>query len=65
MERGIATEGSNLCGMAAMIDWAEQDLVDNRAGGTALSNWDSLAQQCDRSVRLNLLQYSSLTEPCL
>ena len=48
VDRGIATEGSNLCGMAAMIDWAEQDLVDNRAGG--LSNWDSLAQQCDRLI---------------
>ena len=59
VERGIATEGSNLCGMAAMIDWAEPELVDNRAGGPsqgpgALSNWDSLAQQCDRSARLGL-----------
>ena len=58
VERGIATEGSNLCGMAAMIDWAEQEVVDNRLGRAdppgqglgPLNNWDSLAQQCDRSV---------------
>ena len=57
VDRGIATEGSNLCGMAAIIDWAEQEAVDNRVGPDLqpgqpgpLNNWDSLAQQCDRSV---------------
>ena len=54
-------EGSNLCGMAALISWVEPDTDNNtltrydsdqeRPGGlSALSNWESLARQCDRLI---------------
>ena len=66
VERGIAREGSNLCGMAALISWVEADTsarpgqVDSpegRAGGlSALSNWEALARQCDRLIEAD---YSS------
>jgi len=61
VERGIAQEGSNLCGMAALISWVEPDTDNNtctrydsdqeRPGGlSALSNWESLARQCDKLI---------------
>ena len=30
VDRGIAQEGSNLCGMAALISWVEADNDNNR-----------------------------------
>ena len=57
VERGISQEGSNLCGISALISWIEPDSDNNsgsdldRAGGlSALSNWESLARQCDRLI---------------
>ena len=51
MEAGISKDGSNLCGMAALIDWIEPDSTGERQPtppGQALYNWESLAKQCDR-----------------
>ena len=51
MEAGIAKDGSNLCGMAALIDWIEPESKEERQPtppGQALYNWESLAKQCDR-----------------
>ena len=51
MEAGIAKDGSNLCGMAALIDWIEPESTEERQPtppGQALYNWESLAKQCDR-----------------
>ena len=61
VDRGIAQEGSNLCGMAGLISWVEPDLDNNsaakydsdqeRPGGlSALNNWESLAKQCDNII---------------
>ena len=58
VDRGIAQEGSNLCGMAAVISWVEADTDNNRydaeterAGGlSALNNWENLARQCDQLI---------------
>ena len=53
MEAGIAKDGSNLCGMAALIDWIEPESTEERQPtppGQALYNWESLAKQCDRSL---------------
>jgi len=51
VEAGIAKDGSNLCGMAALIDWIEPESKEERQPtppGQALYNWESLAKQCDR-----------------
>jgi len=51
VEAGIAKDGSNLCGMAALIDWIEPESTEERQPtppGQALYNWESLAKQCDR-----------------
>jgi len=51
VEAGIAKEGSNLCGMAALIDWTEPECKEERQPtppGQALYSWESLARQCDR-----------------
>jgi len=51
VEAGIAKDGSNLCGMAALIDWIEPESSEERQPtppGQALYNWESLAKQCDR-----------------
>ena len=53
VEAGIAKDGSNLCGMAALIDWIEPESTEERQPtppGQALYNWESLAKQCDRSL---------------
>ncbi|XP_023345892.1 suppressor of fused homolog [Eurytemora carolleeae] len=54
VDAGIAAEGSNLCGMAACISWTETDVTASRerelTGDSALSDWASLAQQCDRLI---------------
>ena len=55
MEAGIAKDGSNLCGMAALIDWIEPESSEERQPtppGQALYNWESLAKQCDRFLLL-------------
>ena len=55
VERGISLEGSNLCGMAACIAWAEtgpgqQCQRNNNNQESALYNWENLARQCDRII---------------
>ena len=55
VEAGIAKDGSNLCGMAALIDWIEPESSEERQPtppGQALYNWESLAKQCDRFLLL-------------
>ena len=37
VDRGIAQEGSNLCGMAALISWVEADNDNNRYSVSSLS----------------------------
>jgi suppressor of fused-like protein len=68
VDLGISQEGSNLCGMAAMISWVEPDLLkarDTKQGTqeSALNNWESLARQCDRLIETNTGYQNRITFP--
>ena len=68
MEAGIAKDGSNLCGMAALIDWIEPESTEERQPtppGQALYNWESLAKQCDRFLVFYMLLFLIEKKPWL
>jgi len=68
VDMGISQEGSNLCGMAAMISWTEPEMAKIKESKqsiqeSALNNWESLARQCDRLIETNCGQPNRVSFP--